>query len=97
MLQSNPPCAACSGVQLVSAECGPGMQTAALQRCTDMVTAGAAPCVCTMAPHTDLITVIVAHPSHPWQYLLNEFSRNKMKCFTFLMQELFFLIGFWNY
>ena len=50
--------------------------------------------MCIMAPHTELITVIVAHPSHPWQYLLNEFSRNKMKCFTFLMQELSFLNRF---
>ena len=60
MLQSIPPCAACSGVQLVSAECGPGMQTAALQRCTDMVTAGAAPCAPWLLISTDLITVIVA-------------------------------------
>ena len=73
ILQSMPPCGACSGVQLVSAECGPGMQTAALQRCTDMVTAGAGPCACTNASKSSIRRFVITEkaPTRAFSVITN--------------------------
>ena len=53
--------------------------------------------VCTMSPHTDLITVIVAHPSHPCSIYWTNFRGTKWNVLHFWCKNFLFLIGFWNY